>query len=289
MKHLFNILLCVALLAAVSCVPRFDSTSEDPVVARVGDNYMRASDLRKALPRGITGADSASYADAYVSKWMVSQLKLGEAESLFSSSQEDIDRLVEEYRRSLFMRKIDQYYLDAELDENITDAEIATYYNAHKGDFRVTSPMVKGSIVVVRDDYRRRDQLLKMMTSKSEEQRQNFEQLCLKNNFQLLKFEEWIDFSEFVAHLPLTRSSRHESLLSKRDLQRIHSNNSYYCFVITDALRVGDTMPLYMVRENIRRILINRRCADIVRRHEEQLMQSALSSGHARAYSRGAE
>ena len=289
MKHLFNITLCVALFAAVSCVPRFDSTSEDPVVARVGDNYMRASDLRKALPSGITGADSASYADAYVSKWMVSQLKLHEAESLFSSSQEDIDRLVEEYRRSLFMRKIDQYYLDAELDENITDAEIATYYNAHKGDFRVASPMVKGAIVVVRDDYRRRDQLLKMMTSKSEEQRQNFEQLCLKNNFQLLKFEEWIDFSEFVGNLPLTHSSRHESLLSKRDLQRIHSNKSYYCFVITDALRVGDTMPLYMVRENIRRILINRRCADIVRRHEEQLMQSALSSGHARAYSRDAE
>lgn len=289
MKHLFDILLCVAMMVTVSCVPRLDGTGEDAVIARVGSNYLEVSDLRKVLPQGITGADSASYADAYVSKWMVSQLKLNEAESLFSSSQEDIDRMVEEYRRSLFMRKIDQHYLDAELDESVTDAEIAAYYNAHKGDFRVTGPMVKGTIVVVRDDYRRRDQLLKMMTSKREEQRQDFEQLCRKNNFQLVKYEEWVDFAEFVSHLPLTRSSHHETLLSKREVQRIHASNSYYCFVITDALRAGDTMPLYMARENIRRILINRRCADIVRRHEEQLLQSALSSGHARTYGRDEE
>jgi len=45
----------------------------------------------------------------YIDRWVVKQLKLKEAEVLFSSSADDIDRMVEEYRQALLIRKLDQY------------------------------------------------------------------------------------------------------------------------------------------------------------------------------------
>ena len=47
---------------------------------------------------------------------------------------------------------------------------------------------------------------------------------------------------------------------------------------------MGDTMPLDMVKENIRQILINRHRADVIHRQEEKIMKNALSSGHAKVY-----
>jgi hypothetical protein len=49
-------------------------------------------------------------------------------------------------------------------------------------------------------------------------------------------------------------------------------------------LKEGDVTPFEMVKDNIQQILINRHQAEVVRRQEEQLMNSALESGYAKIY-----
>ena len=48
---------------------------------------------------------------------------------IFSASASDIERKVEEYRQSLLIRKIEQYYIDNEPNSIVTDADIEEYYN----------------------------------------------------------------------------------------------------------------------------------------------------------------
>jgi len=285
MRRFSEIAIVVLLLAcAGACGSWSGFRADDELVARVGTSYLYRSELAASMPSGIAAKDSVGYAQALIDKWIVGQLKQQEAEKLFSQSEADIDRLVEEYRRSLLMHKLDQHYLEAESYPEITDKDIASYYNSHKGDFRISQPMVKGEIFTIASDYRRREQLLKLHNSKREKEREDFVEICRKNNFTLLQFTEWVPFADYITNLPLLRTSRHNEMLESRKLHQILYDKTYYYYRITDVLKSGDTMPLDMAKEYIRQILINRHRADVVHRHEKQILNSAMSSGHAKIY-----
>lgn len=283
MKFFKKIAIVALLFAASSCRETAIIFGPEPV-AKVGRKTLSVEEVTAALPKGITGADSLNYVETLIERWIVRQLKLQEAELIFSSSEQDIDRMVEEYRQSLLIRKVEQHYLDTQMNGEITDTDIEEYYNGHKNDFRLSAPVVKGYIVAFPDQFRRREWLLSMMRSPKAEVFKDFEQVCLKNNFRLTKFDEWTDFAEFKSYLPLLRQSAHEELLADRSVRQIHHDRSYYCFRVTDALKAGDTMPLFMARENIVRILTKRRQEEVIRREEERMVGNAEQNGLIKRY-----
>ena len=284
MRAYVKIIAVMSVLVSTACTSWSGLRADDEVVARVGTAYLYSSELRSSMPSGLLGEDSVSYAKSYVSKWIISQLKIGEAEQLLSQSESDIDRMVEEYRRSLLERRLDQHILSTEPSAAISDRDIVNYYNLYKGNFRVAVPMVKGEIVVIPDNYRRKEELLKLFGSSKSEQHEDFEQICLKNNFQYHNFADWVSVSDFLSCLPLTRNAEHDKIVTSRKLQQIHHDKMYYYFRVTALLERGDMMPMKMAEENIRQILINRHRTEVVRAHEEMLLNNAISSGHAKIY-----
>lgn len=285
MKNIFGIIIFSVLLALVSCRDASTFFGRQPV-ARVGDKMLYGEEVAAVIPKGVSGADSLSYVESYIDKWIVRQLKLQEAELIFSSSVTDIDKMVEEYRQSLLIRKIEQYYLDVEKLPEVQESEIEAYYAQNKSAFRLTAPVVKGFVVPVPEQARGRERMVAMMRSPKREAQSDFEQICLKNNYCLVKFEEWVDYNEFLSHLPLLRSARHDNLLSNRSLQQIHHNRTYYYFKITDVINAGDPMPLFMAKDNIVRILTTRRQAEIIRRNEERMVNNAELSETVKVWHR---
>ena len=283
MKNWSYISVFIVLLFATSCREASTLFGYD-TVAKVGHSVLTGAEISAAVPKGLSGSDSVSYVDSYVDKWIIRQLKLQEAELIFSSSEADIDRMVEEYRQSLLIRKIEQYYLDKDSNFQITDKEIEEYYNAHKSDFRLSSPVVKGYAVAVPEKYRRREWLLKMLRSPKAGNFEEAEQDCLKSNFRLVKYDDWVDYAEFLANLPLLRSANHEKLLSERGVQQIHYQSTYYYFRVTDMLKAGEPMPLFMAKDKIVRILTNRRQGEVIRQNEQRIRQNADNNGLVKIY-----
>lgn len=287
MRVVSKILLTLAvLLGATRCRMSSSLFSGEDTLARVGRSELTTFDIKEVLPQGLSAADSASYVNAYVEKWVVRQLKLQEAELMFRSDMGDIDRKVEEYRQSLLIRKIDQYHLDTEMISEISDKEIADYYEAHRADFRNTAPLVKGCIVAIGDTYRRRESLVRLMRSDKADERRDFEALCHKHNFRFVRFEEWTDFSEFLSNLPVLRSVQNETMLATRSVQQIHYNHTNYNFLISDVLGVDDVLPLSMVRERIGHILTTRRQSELLRSQEDSMLRNAIKTGHVRIFER---
>ena len=283
MKNWSYISLFIVLFFATSCREASTLFGYD-TVAKVGGNTLTATEISAAVPKGLTGSDSVSYIDSYIDKWIIRQLKLQEAELIFSSSEADIDRMVEEYRQSLLIRKIEQYYLDKDVNFQISDSDVEEYYKAHKSDFRLTSPVVKGYVVAVPEKYRRREWILQMLRSPKAGKFEEAEQVCLKNNFRLVKYQDWVDYAEYLAHLPLLRSANHEKLLSERSVQQIHHQSTYYYFRVTDMLKAGEPMPLFMAKDKILRILTNRRQGEIIRNNEERIRRNANENGLVKLY-----
>jgi hypothetical protein len=53
---------------------------------------------------------------------------------------------------------------------------------------------------------------------------------------------------------------------------------------VTDVLSAGETMPLFMAKDKIVRILAKRRQGEIVRQNEERILQNANNNGTIKIY-----
>ncbi len=271
------------LLAACQELPRYFAGEE--VLARVGEKELVAEELRRSIPSGLSESDSSAYAHVFVDRWVRRQLKIREAEQLFSSSVADIDRQVEEYRQSLLIRKLDQFYVDRLVDTTFTAEELEAYYNSHKSDFKLDHPIVKGCVVRVPKGYRQRARLKELMASKQEARQQDFRDICLKQEFRLDDYTTaWVDWSDFLNQLPTMRSESYDALLSKTGIQEMSDRENYYYFRIDEVRRAGDVVPLERLQQTIRRILFNGRQQQVIRDHEEQLYNASMEEGAVRLY-----
>ena len=253
-------------------------------LAKAGGATLDEQELGRALPAGLTGDDSVAFAELYVRKWIGKQLKLSEAEQLFSASADDIEAKVEAYRQSLLIRKLDQFYVDERIDTTFTEEDIAAYYNAHKAEFKLDRPLVKGRIVRFPVNHRQSFKLRELVKASSADRLQDLADICAKNDFELKEFAEWTPWSDFAANLPLRQGMASEQLIRPGEVQHLRDNESHYYFFVTEVAGSGQTAPLETRRATIRRILFNLRQAEVIRSHEEELVDAALTEGEAKIY-----
>ena len=287
MSRLVKILLLVVLTSAVSCRELPDYLVGDDTIARVGRNELSINEIGSAIPANLKGEDSVTYVKQYVDRWIVRQLKVEEADRLFSTSEHEIERMVEEYRQTLLSSRVDQHYVNAATTGEITDEDIVEYYNTHKSDFLLDRTLVKGRILCFDAAYRQSkrlmDQMRKASTSQTEDK--TFTDMCEKNGFMLIdNRSEWVNFVDFLTNLPTTRTQDYEPLLDKMGIQQMEANGLRYLFDFTSVCRKGDVAPLEIVTENIRRILATQRRSEIVKAHEEEIRLKAEAEGHVSIY-----
>ena len=287
MRRIVHISLCAALLALVACRELPDYLVGSNTLARVGRNELSITEVKQAIPSNLKGEDSVAFAKHYIDKWLVRQLKIEEADELFPSSVNDIEKMVEDYRQTLLTGKVDQYYVEKLMNNELSDKDIAEYYNTHKSDFTLDRTLVKGRILRFDGAYRQSKRLKEQMrkASASPADAKTFSDVCEKNGFVLTDYRsEWINFSDFLANLPTTRSQDYDPLLDKMDIQEMEANGTRYYFDFTSVCRKGNVAPLESVSENIRRILLTQRRSEIIKTHEEEIVKRASDEGHARIY-----
>ena len=287
MRRVKEIVVCAALLGVVSCRELPDYLVSDDTIARVGRKELSINEIDNLMPSNLKGEDSVNYVRQYVDRWIVRQLKVEEADRLFSSSEREIERLVEEYRQTLLSSRVDQHYVEEQMVGDVTEEDIAEYYNTHKSDFVLDRTLVKGRILCYDASYRQSkrlaEQMRKAVTSQTEDK--TFTDTCEKNGFLLIdNRSEWVNFADFLTNLPTTRTQDYEPLLDKMGIQKMEANGLHYLFDFTSVCRKGNVAPLEIVSENIRRILATQRRSEIIKRHEEAIREEAMTEGHVSIY-----
>ncbi len=273
----------------VSCQDLSYHTSTEMVVATVGKEKLLAEEVISAIPKGADKSDSLTFVKLYTERWIKRQTKLREAERLFSSSAGDIEAMVEEYRQSLLTRRLDQYYISATEEPPFSNDDITKYYKENSTNLKLTSPIVKGRLMRLPKGHASETKLVAMMKSKEESSRQDLisssEKLddCLLEDFGAT----WVDYSEFMAMLPIVRDKNYLSYISRKGVQTIHSDDCSYYFDISEYRVAGGVAPLEMVQSTIQDILITMRNQEIIRHQEQELYLNAVKEGVIHDYTVG--
>lgn len=282
MKRTYYIVLLVVatMFAACGNGGNFSGVANGKrVVAKVDDKELMVRDILADMPEGLTGIDSATFVRMYTDNWVLNQLKLSRAEEVLTSHK-DIDRLVEDYRQSLIIRQLDQYYVDKEIETEITSRQIAAHYRLHSSQFKLDHDKVRGVIVRVPDNFRNTSALSEALRNVKGDGMVELNAFVEKHSLQITDLSaSWVLFSDFLSYLPTVRTRSYDNLLQTGKVQSMKSDDVIFYFTITDVVRKGSTAPLETVEEDIRRMLYAERSSDIVKNYEQELKYEAVQSG----------
>lgn len=271
--------IVIVMLAAM--VAGCQLIHHDEEVARVGESRLLRSELN-VVTSGYSGEDSICLANKYIDQWVRREVKMQEAARVLAAEMGDVERLVEEYRTSLMVNRVEQRYLSGRLDTLITSEIVKEYFEGHRKEFVMDRTILKGRIVRLPDNYRQSVKLFKLMGSKSAEKQQDFLDLCKKNGFELHTFDAWVDFNEFLSYLPVRRGKDYNYILSGGEIREMADADSKYFIEIKEVLRKGEPAPLERVEDMVRRLLYNRRRGEIVELYNDSLYNAALLEGKIR-------
>jgi hypothetical protein len=270
--------ICLSALPALLLACREEASYvERPSLATVGEIhlYKDDADIMYALQHR---TDSAEFMKNYVERWAMDVLFYEKAKANVMSTDE-IERMVESYRKSLIENLYQDRLITQQLVPSITDSEVQEFYDQQHVLFELTEPYIKGYYVKIPNKSPKVRDVRNLCIRKGQDDLEELEKLCTENAYEYQFFlEEWIPFVDLVRKTPLTNQQLMDRLLGKNLIEFKDGGFTYFVFA-ESILKKNDIKPIEMVSGEIRELLINSKKADFIKSVKRSLYEEALKNG----------
>jgi hypothetical protein len=271
--------LFLILLLSASCNKKASTTvAENKAIVKIGDNILKQSELESIIPKGLTPEDSLIAAESYIKKWVQKSLMYDLA-LININNKEEIDQLVENYRRSLIIHQYQEQLIKEKMSSDITDEEIQNYYTENKDKFRLETVLVKGLFIKVPIDAPQINKIKEWYKSSSIRDLENIEKYSIQNaiNYDYF-YDRWVNINEIAVLFPMHYSDLGAKLKQQRQIE-VQDNTYAYFLNVKDILFAGSNAPFEQTVPNIKVMLMNQKKLDFLRKMEEDLYEKAEKKG----------
>ena len=278
MKKTTIILLVLTLL--VGC-DRLDIKRLQGVVAECNGESLLATEI-EALTLGLSAEDSAQVAEQYVHQWAINLLM---KDVIRGNQNKEIERLVAEYRRSLYQHEWEQHLVARRMSQHVEDSVVLAYYEANKHHFVLRETILRGVLLVVPNGAPSMDQLKRYIVEPQDEEHIEWVE---KYAYQYasgydLFLDEWKTANQFLLRMPFEEDNLQKQLKQQRQITMQDSLNSYILQVV-DVYVKGEQMPIDYARKEIEKIILSQRQVDFIESERENLYNNAIQSGKLKRY-----
>jgi len=256
MKY-FSIFLGFSLVFLLSC-KQFSTVDSDDIVLEYGENILSLDDVFNSMPKGLSEADSLKWSNDFSNQWLRNQIIIAKAEKNLPKSQLNIDIEVLQYKSDLLKYKYENYYLRNKINTQVSTNEIDAFYKENKSALISTKTLVKATYVAVSNSIKDRYKVKQWLVSKREKDQEKLKVYAFKNAKVFDDFEEeWIELNslKLLSHSKLLKENK--SILNKV-IEQKNDNITHY-ILVKEMIQVGQIMPLEYAKDEIVKIIVNRR------------------------------
>ena len=249
-------------------------------VVEVNGQFLEYAELNE-VTAGLSGADSAAVADAFIQQWATEILLYDKARSRVKD--EELETLVEDYRRSLYVHTYEQHLLQR-MPKNVPQELVDSFYRSHLNRYVLKEGLVKGILVVVPNGAPDLNKLKKMMEQPTPDNIELIEKYVYRyaNGYELF-LDEWTGTNQLLMWMPLGKNDL--SKLPKTQQQIVRADSvSTYVLQVTDLKQVGEPMPIEYARAEIEPILLRERTQAFLREEREKIFIDAVRFKKLRWY-----
>jgi len=280
MRYFLSIIILSFLTTA--CSKNIDIKKTNALV-KVGNKILYKNVLEENLPTGLSNEDSIIAAEYFIHSWIKDNLLYNIALKNIND-KENIEFLVENYRKSLFIYQYQEQLINERLTKDIDEQSLYDYYNQNRDKLKLDRPLVKGLFLKVPVSAPQLNEIRVWYKSKSSVSRETLQKFSLNNVANSVYFiDNWMDFNDIINNFPKDQLTNDDHTVQKKTIEK-QDNDYYYFLNILDCLLPGDNSPYEYAKPTIREILINQRKINFLKKTEEDLYQRALDKGEIQFY-----
>ncbi|MGY6520297.1 MAG: peptidylprolyl isomerase [Mongoliitalea sp.] len=251
----------LSLLLISSCdffkVKSTQNEEEDRILATVANNSLLHSDIEFLLNAQLSEEDSAATVSRFVQSWVRQQLMIAEASKAINFNTPEFNQRIKEYRESLMIHEFEKNYINTQIDEEIKEQEILEYYESHKDNFTLKETIVRGNFIKIEKNSPQKNAFERAIRQKEQDRLMELSLKFASNYY--LEIDNWIRLSELTANTPLKNEANTAQLLRSGSFIKVDGENYSYYFDILEYKLQNQVPPLEFVREEITKILLNKR------------------------------
>ena len=289
-NHVFlpaAVVLTGALLLLGSC--REEANKEGGVpIAEVEGSVLYQEDLQRVIPLNIPAADSARLADESIRSWIEDQLLYKQAEHNVKAD-ERIDRMVQEYRKSLILQEYQQQLIEQKLSSGIREEDMRTFYDSHKDLFILKEPAIKGLFIKAPKSAPGLEELKKWYKRNDNATLEKIEKYSFRNAIIYEYFyDHWVPLSDLDGKLKMNLNDLEHNLQSNKDFQ---SEDDEFCYLlhVEEFVLEGKQKPFELARPEINSIMLSQRQVSFMEQVKNDLYNRHLEMGRIKYYNKPSE
>jgi hypothetical protein len=262
----------------VSCK---QETPEVDAVARVNSRYLSKEELNKALPTGLSPEDSTLFRNNYIKMWATKELLLDKARINVNDENGEIQELVRNYEKELFIDRYKKALLQQELDTVITAADIDDYYEANKNVYKLNEELMQLKYIHFNKDLTDKKEIIKKFKSEKKEDLEGLVERELE--FYSFSFNDsmWVSYRDVEKKLPFLKDEKN---LKKAHFIQKEDSLGVYLLAIKDMRYRNEIAPEDYVIPTIRQMILHKRKLELMIEIEKTLMVDAINNKQFEQY-----
>ena len=280
---LFRILLILLIANSIISCNNLQNNKTDYPIAKVGDNYLYTSDIKKIVFQNATKSDSIQIVNKYIENWIISQLKLQKAEMNLSENDDEIERKVANYRSTLLIYKYEQQFIKQKLDTNVADEILQKYYDEYLNEFSLKWNIVKAIYVKIPKSSPKIFRFRRWFKN-YESNIEKVEKYIDENAIDYNDFDDnWILFDSLISKYQLDISNPDNILKTNNLFEKDEENNNHFINILEYKLK-NEVSPLSLVKSNIKSIILNKRKIELIKKLNQNVFNEGLEQNKFKIY-----
>lgn len=272
-----SVIGCIAAGLLLGSCTALEKQQKVGAAVEVNGQYLYRSTL-DSLTVGLSSEDSLRMVQQYISQWTKDILEYDKAKARTKS---DLEKLVEEYRRALYVQAYEQQLIERHMPKAVPDSVVKQVYEQMPNRFLLDESIVKGILVVVPKDAR---DIAKLRGWMAKEKLDEIEKYAYQNasGYELFA-DKWLTTTDLLAHMPAERAEMENMLKAKNQIEVTDSLKTYVLQVTEKHLR-GEQMPMEYARPEIEKIVLYERQVDFLNKEREKLYNEAIQDQKIKFY-----
>ncbi|MCR5519059.1 MAG: hypothetical protein K6F21_01890 [Bacteroidales bacterium] len=269
------IVCAVVCMLLCSCNLISSIVHDDQVVAKVGGERLYRSELASYIPKGASPEDSTAFALQFINSWAMEQLYLATAESRLSKEEKDVDKELEDYRRSLLRYRYEQHYINDRLDTLITPAQLDKYYKDHAASLELPRPILKVRFVDIMSDSPNYEEIMEKMPSEGGQALKDLDSLAYVSAPRFFdSSDKWMDAAVLAREFGTDYSTMLSKLKDRFIIFKYEDRGETRAAYVF-AIQYKGQAPLEYCEASIRDNILSERKRELLNNLEQDLLKNA--------------
>lgn len=282
--------LCI-VVTSVGCKKQtehtgLNNTQEKRIpIARVYDSYLYHSDIEPLAKQSSNRADSAQKVQLFIQSWINQQLMIAEAESRLTLDQSSIDQKLKQYKYDLLVHELHKLHLQESVSVEVTEEEVAAYYAGNKKNFELKNTIARVHFLKIPLNSPRIGKVEKLFAETDERSRKELLTYCSRYA-DAYSFDDsiWVDFDELIAPTAFQTIKNPVAYLKSTKIDKATDESFIYFLRILEFRITEEIAPLEFVKEQIRKIILNKRKLQAIKELEERIFNRAKETNAIQQY-----